>query len=208
MSEDSSQPSWDPLPRDFYLPTARKVAPALLGHFLVRQDREGPCAGVIVETEAYLAHDPSCHGYARQTARNRSMYGPPGHAYVYFIYGNHFCFNAVCGPEGVPEAVLVRAIQPLMGLDLMCQRRKGRRELDWTSGPGRLCEALHITRPLDGADLCNAASPVFIARNPEVLKLRRALGPLVRTRRIGISVATHWLLRFYLDGSAWVSKRR
>ncbi len=196
-----------PLPASFYAPTARRVAPRLLGHYLVRNSPQGPVGGVIVETEAYLANDPSCHGFRRETPRNRSMYGPPGRAYVYFIYGNYFCFNAVCRPARVAEAVLLRAIEPTFGKEWMLSQRPVEDVRQLTSGPARFCLALDIGRELDSADLCSAGSPVFIARNPRVGAVRRARGPLVTTRRVGISVAEDWLLRFYLAGSPWVSRR-
>src|SRR5690348_10918029 len=108
--EVTSMKSFRPLARSFFEPSAKTVAPRLLGHWLVRRTEQGFSGGIIVETEAYLVNDPACHGYKRETPRNRAMYGPPGHAYVYFIYGNHWCFNTVCRPKGVAEAVLVRAI--------------------------------------------------------------------------------------------------
>src|SRR5678816_1353713 len=113
-----------PLPASFYDPSAELVAPRLLGHFLLRRNANGTWAGgPIVEAEAYLANDPACHGFRRETARNRSMYGPPGRAYVYFIYGNYFCFNAVCAHAGMAEAVLVRAIEPTFGEEWMQKNR-------------------------------------------------------------------------------------
>src|SRR3989442_2263772 len=138
-----------PLPKSFYRPSAAEVAPALLGHLLIRQTPSGICGGPIVETEAYLTNDPACHGYGRQTPRNRVMYGPPGRAYVYFIYGNHWCFNTVCQPEGTAEAVLVRAIEPLFGEELMLAARSVASEIQLTNGPAKFCEALKITRALD-----------------------------------------------------------
>lgn len=198
---------FEPLPAGFYAPTADRVAPRLLGHFLVRRTPEGFAGGVIVETEGYLANDPSCHGYRRQTARNRSMYGPPGRAYVYFIYGNYYCFNAVCAPPGVAEAVLVRAIEPTFGTDWMRANRPVAALRDLTSGPAKFCLALNIARELDGVDLCSTASPLFIARNPEAAAFRRRHGPVITTTRVGLSVAEQWPLRFYLDGSEFVSKR-
>jgi DNA-3-methyladenine glycosylase len=196
-----------PLPAEFYNPSAAAVAPKLLGHFLVRQTPEGPCGGVIVETEAYLANDPSCHGYRKETPRNRSMYGQPGRAYVYFIYGNYYCFNAVCCPAGVAEAVLVRAIEPAFGLPWMRTQRPVEDDRELTAGPAKLCLALAIGRDFDGLDLCAPGSPLFIARNEKAAAWRRAHGPLVQTTRIGISAAEDWPLRFYLDGSQFVSKR-
>jgi DNA-3-methyladenine glycosylase len=196
-----------PLPRSFYELSAAQVAPALLGQFLLRQTEAGLSGGMIVETEAYLVDDPASHGYARETRRNQAMYGPPGHAYVYFIYGNHFCFNAVCGPAGVAEAVLVRAIQPLFGLGWMRDRRKVEDFLHLSNGPGKLCAALAIGREYDRLDLCDAGSPVFIAANPAGVVRRRTLGPVVTTCRIGVSKAADWPLRYYLEGSRYVSRR-
>ena len=196
-----------PLPRAFYEPSAKAVAPRLLGHWLVRRTEQGLSGGVIVETEAYLVNDPACHGYRRETPRNRAMYGPPGHAYVYFIYGNHWCFNAVCRPKGVAEAVLVRAIEPALNVGWMRQRRTVLKSADLTNGPAKFCAALDIHRAMDHADLCSADSPVFIAENAERTKLLRKLGPIVTTTRVGITQAAEWPLRFYLDGSPFVSRR-
>jgi len=196
-----------PLARAFYQRSARWVAPRLLGHWLVRHTPEGPSGGLIVETEAYLADDPACHGYRRETPRNRTMYGPPGRAYVYFIYGNHWCFNAVCQPAGVAEAVLVRAIESSFGLAWMEARRRVTRAEELTNGPAKCCAALAIDRSLDAADLCDASSPVFIARNPERARRLAALGPLITTTRVGLTRAVDWPLRFYLDGSRFVSRR-
>src|ERR1043165_4586226 len=152
-----------PLPRSFYEPPAEHVAPRLLGHFLLRRTSEGMWAGgVIVETEAYLANDPACHGYRRETPRNRSMYGPPGHAYVYFIYGNYFCFNAVCAPAGVAEAVLIRAIEPTLGEEWMSANRPVCETRERTSGPAKLCLALDIGREHDGLDVCDVNSGLVI----------------------------------------------
>ena len=162
---------------------------------------------MIVETEAYLADDPACHGFRGETARNRAMFGPPGRAYVYFIYGNHWCFNAVCRPAGVAEAVLVRALEPVFGLDPMRSRRPVNQDVQLTNGPAKLCQALGIDRALDGADLCDAASPIFLAKNRARAARCTALGPLVTTTRIGIARAAAEPLRFYLAGSLWVSRR-
>src|ERR1041385_9026608 len=112
MSQSTRQNSFAPLPRAFYEPSAKIVAPKLLGHWLVRNTPLGPAGGMIVETEAYLVNDPACHGAPGPTARNKVMFRGPGHGYIYLIYGYHFCVNAVCRPAGVAEAVLVRAIEP------------------------------------------------------------------------------------------------
>jgi DNA-3-methyladenine glycosylase len=199
---------WLPLPRRFYAPSAREVAPKLLGHWLVRRTESGLSGGRIVETEAYLREDPACHGYRGMTRRNAVMFGPPGRAYVYFIYGNHWCFNAVCQPEGIGEAVLIRAIEPAFGLEWMARRRPGRQMGDWTNGPGKFCQALAIDRELDGTDLTSADSPLFIARNSRRDWWIMKTGPVTTTARIGITAAADWPLRFHLAGSRWVSGRR
>lgn len=196
------------LPRSFYGPSAKVVAPALLGHWLIRNAPNGPCGGPIVETEAYLAGDPACHGAPGPTARNRVMFGEPGHGYVYLIYGNHFCMNAVCQPAGVAEAVLLRAVEVALGEEAMRERRPVAATRELTNGPGKLCQAMAIDRGLDGVDLCDANSSLFIARNPAVTRFRKESGPLVTTSRVGLTKAAHLPLRFYLEGSAFVSQRR
>src|SRR5437870_3143652 len=112
-----------PLPRSFYQPAADEVAPGLLGHWLIRNTPQGPCGGPIVEVEAYLTNDPACHAFCGRTERNKTMWGAPGHGYVYLIYGYHCCVNAVCQPEGVGEAVLIRALEPEFGENWMHQQR-------------------------------------------------------------------------------------
>jgi DNA-3-methyladenine glycosylase len=201
------EPRWVPLPRSLYEPRADVVAPRLLGHWLIRRMPGGTCGGLIVETEAYLDDDPACHAFKGETPRNRAMFGPPGHAYVYFIYGNHFCVNAVCRPRGCGEAVLIRAIEPVFGEDVMRHRRPVRAVHDLSNGPGKLCAALDITRDLDGAELCEATSPLLIARNPRRNGCVRKLGPLACTSRIGITQAAGLPLRFCLAGSPWISRK-
>lgn len=178
------------------------VARALLGHILCRETPEGLAAGIIVETEAYLSKDdPACHASHGKTRRNAVMFGPPGHAYVYFIYGVHYCFNVVTGPEGSGEAVLVRALEPLYGIDLMERRRgpgKGARHL--AGGPGRLCQALAIDGSLNGHDLC--LPPLWIAAGTPVKAEELAVSP-----RIGINRAADKLLRFYIKDNPYVSRR-
>ncbi len=200
--------SFKPLPRRFYEPSAQVVAPALLGHWLVRNTAHGPCGGPIVETEAYLVGDPACHGAPGPTARNRVMFGPPGHGYVYFIYGNHFCMNVVCQRPGVAEAVLIRALEVSVGEERMRQRRQVDKVRDLTNGPGKLCLALDIDRRLNGVDLCDATSPLFIARNAAVKEFRKEREPTITGTRIGLTKAAHLPLRFYLEGSPFVSPRR
>lgn len=196
-----------PLPRSFFEPSAREVAPALLGHGLIRKTPRGICGGPIVEVEAYLADDPACHAFGGRTARNAVMWGRPGLAYVYFIYGNHYCVNAVCRPEGSAEAVLIRAIEPAAGVDFMSGNRPGRAVHELANGPGKLCEALQITRALDGADLAEPASPLAIVENPERAAFLDLRGPLAASRRIGITKAADLVLRFYLECSPCLSRR-
>jgi DNA-3-methyladenine glycosylase len=135
------------------------------------------------------------------------MWGRPGLAYVYFIYGNHNCVNAVCRPEGFAEAVLIRAIEPAVGVDVMSKNRPGRAVHELSNGPGKLCEALQITRAFDGADLSDPASSLTIVENAELPAFREARGPLVASRRIGITKAADLALRFYLERSACLSRR-
>lgn len=196
------------LSRSFYEPSADEVATRLLGHWLVRQTAEGVCGGIIVETEAYLTDDPASHGFIGQTARNRVMYGPPGHTYVYFIYGSHCCVNAVCRAVGIAEAVLIRAVEPAFGEPLLHRNRPVTDPIALTSGPGKLCAAMKIDRSLDGADLCDTSSPLIIAENPHLKSFLAERGPIINDRRIGITRAAELPLRYYLDGSPFVSKRR
>ena len=203
----NDRPVPSPLPRSFYEPSADGVAPALLGHLLLRQTPDGPTGGVIVETEAYLADDPACHAYKGETPRNRSMFGPSGHAYVYLIYGMHHCVNAVCQQRGVGEAVLIRALEPTIGIGLMNARRPVARPRDLTNGPAKLCAALGIDRALDGVNLCKAGSELLVATNPAWEETRARLGPVEISTRIGITKAAHLPLRFCLRGSVFVSRR-
>lgn len=196
-----------PLSARFYSPGAQVVAPRLLGHYLLRRTGDGWCGGLIVETEAYLADDPASHGFKGRTARNGAMFGPAGRAYVYFIYGNHWCFNAVCHREGVAEAVLIRALEPVFGVDAMRGLRPVGKLRELTNGPAKLCAALGIDRRMDGADLLSAGCTVFVARNPRRNRDIFVSGPIVETTRIGLTRAADLKLRFYLAGSEFVSRR-
>jgi DNA-3-methyladenine glycosylase len=162
---------------------------------------EGRASGRIVETEAYLGpHDPACHAVAGLTPRTRHLHGPPGQSYVYLIYGMHWCFNAVTEPAGIGAAVLVRAVAPLQGLDLMRRRRPGaRRDVDLTNGPGKLCAALDIDGRLSGLPL--ARPPLRILHGTPV-----ADAAVVVTPRIGITRAADWPLRFLVADDEFVSR--
>lgn len=163
---------------------------------------------MIVETEAYLANDPACHGFKGKTPRNAAMFGPAGRAYVYFIYGNHWCFNAVCHREGVAEAVLIRAISADFGVDWMREQRHVTKLRELTNGPAKLCAALGIDRRINGMSLFGGDSEVVIARNSRRAQALAKWGPLETTRRIGITLAADWPLRFALSGSEFVSRFR
>lgn len=193
------------LPREFYLRDANAVAVGLLGKVLVHRTAEGVTGGVIVETEAYRGQmDKGAHSYPyKRTARTEIQFGPGGYAYVYAIYGLHCCFNVVAGPAEEPEAVLVRALRPVTGLELMAQRRpkaKGRAEL--CNGPGKLCQALDITKAQYGADLCG--SELYVEEG-EVLSPR----DILVSPRINIDFAEEcrdYLWRYFLKDEPCVSK--
>ena len=190
-----------PVPVAFYTRPTLEVASALLGMTLARRVGEGVAAGIIVETEAYIAAiDPAAHGHRGQTARNRSMFGSAGRAYVYFTYGMHCCCNVVTEREGTAGAVLIRALEPTRGVELMRARRGAAiANRDLCRGPGRLCQALAITLTEDGADLCGAT--LWIAETPGAL----APPPVTVSPRIGISQAVELPWRFYVPGSRYVS---
>jgi len=181
-------------PAFFEQPTV-ELARALIGCVLVHETRAGRCSGRIVETEAYLQGDPASHAFRGRTPRNAVMFGRPGRAYVYLVYGMHLCFNVTSAPEGIAEAVLVRALEPLEGLGAMQRRRKTSSEL--CRGPGRLTQALAITRAHDGADLARGALRIEQGAAP---------GRIVAGPRVGISVATRRALRFRVADSPWVSR--
>jgi len=190
------------LPRAFYDRDTETVARELLGMILECRTRDGTAAGRIVETEAYLGeHDLACHAAAGRTSRTEPLYGAPGTAYVYFIYGMYWCFNAVTRSEGHPSAVLVRAVEPVGGIELMRRRRgpRARRDIELTNGPGKLCQALGI----DGR--CNQlplqAPPLLIRGGASV-----PAHEITVTPRIGITRSAEWPLRWFITGSSYVSK--
>lgn len=191
---------FEPLPRKFYEEDTLCLAQLLLGKTLVHCSSGGRTVGIIVETEAYCQNDPACHASRGQTQRNAVMFGPAGFAYVYLVYGNHFCFNVVSGQEEAGEAVLIRALEPILGLDLFYKRRgKARRVTDLLSGPGKLCAGMAITREHNGLSLI--VKPLFIAAGIPVNS--KAIG---RAPRIGISKAKEKEWRYYLKDNAYVSR--
>jgi DNA-3-methyladenine glycosylase len=189
------------LRRDFYNRDTEIVSRELLGAILECKSADGITSGIIVETEAYIGeHDAACHAAAGRTRRTEPLYGPPGNAYVYFIYGMHWCINAVTRAEGLPSAVLIRALEPLNGLPLMRRRRpKARSDRDLTNGPGKLCAALGIDRHMNGLPL--QRYPVVIREGSGVDEK-----DVVITPRIGITQAADWPLRFLVRDNLFVSR--
>jgi DNA-3-methyladenine glycosylase len=189
------------LPASFYARPTPVVARRLLGHVLVSDVGGRRTAGRIVETEAYLGpDDPASHGYrARRTRRNASMFERPGTAYVYFTYGMHWCLNAVTEREGIPAAVLIRALEPLEGLPTMRRRRRNSSDGELCSGPAKLCQALGVTGREDGAPLTRGRLRIVRQRS-------RHRYAIIVTPRIGITRAVDWPLRFLIEGSPWVSR--
>ena len=190
-----------PLPGRFYDRPTEQVARDLLGAILECRTPDGVAAGRIVETEAYLGeHDLACHAAAGRTARTAPLYGPPGIAYIYFIYGMYWCFNTVTRARDEPSAVLVRAIEPVQGIELMRSRRPhARRDVDLTNGPGKLCHALGI----DGTMNC------LPLQKPPLRILAGAHVPdenVTVTPRIGITQSADWLLRWFVSDSPYVSR--
>ncbi|MEI9936455.1 MAG: DNA-3-methyladenine glycosylase [Pseudomonadota bacterium] len=193
-----------PLPREFYARPVLSVAKACIGKLLVHRTKQGLVAGRIVETEAYRGpEDRAAHSYGgRRTARTEVMFGPPGYAYVFFVYGMHYQFNLVTSKDGAPHAVLVRAVEPVLGVELMAKRRNlpaSAREL--SNGPGKLCQALGIGRESYGVDLCG--SELFLTDGPRVRS--------ASTKRIGIDYAGDWAekpWRFFDPKSRYVSRAR
>lgn len=189
------------LPRDFYDRETEIVAREMLGTVIECRTPDGTTSGIIVETEAYVGeHDPACHAAAGLTRRTAPLYGPPGIAYVYFIYGVHWCFNAVTRSKGMPSAVLVRAVEPQKRVDLMRTRRGDRaRDTNLTNGPGKLCEALGIT---------GAHNELSLQRQPLVIREGQPVADcdIEVTQRIGISRAVDWPLRYIIRGNIHVSR--
>jgi DNA-3-methyladenine glycosylase len=209
------------LPREFFDRSALEVAPALLGCVLEHSTADGVVAVSLSEVEAYMgAADPASHAYRGKTARNAVMFGPPGHAYVYFTYGMHFCVNVVCGPPGLPEAVLLRAGRIVAGEELARRRRSfepTRAPRDLARGPARLCQALAINRAQDGVDLCDPAGELRLRAadhdSPALGEARGSSGAVKQPAievgpRVGISKAADIPWRFWLAQDPTVSVYR
>jgi DNA-3-methyladenine glycosylase len=181
------------LATDFFARSVHEVAPDLIGVTLLVDGVGGP----IVEVEAYHPSEPASHSFRGRTARNASMFGPPGRAYVYRSYGLHWCLNFVCEAEGIAAAVLIRALEPRHGVELMEERRRQQNVRLLAAGPGRLCEALGVTREHDG---------LALDQPPFELRPRTEEPEIATAPRIGISVATELQWRYVLRGSSFVSR--
>jgi len=191
------------LSRNFFEQDTLTVAKSLLGLRLCRREPDGSVtAGLIVETEAYCGYrDPACHSYKGKSERTRAMFGPRGHAYIYLIYGMYHCFNIVSGPQDEPEAVLIRALEPVDNFSRMTERRGTDKPAKLMSGPGKLCMAMDICRNLYGTDLLDTNGPLYLAPG-------NSPSEIIASKRIGIDYAgeaANWLWRFSAKASPHVS---
>lgn len=183
------------LRRDFFARPAPEVAAELVGKLLRKSDDQ--LVARIVEAEAYTQDEPACHAHRGRTARNAPLFGPAGHAYVYFTYGMHWCLNAATGPEGVGQGCLIRAAEPLQGLERMRERRNGCRDRELLRGPGRLGQAFALGRAHSGLDLCDGG-PLWLADDG-------ARPPIASGPRVGVAAAADVPWRFWAADSRWVS---
>jgi DNA-3-methyladenine glycosylase len=192
-----------PLPEEFYDRDTEIVAREMLGMILECRTDRGTASGIIVETEAYIGEDdPACHAAAGRTRRTEPLYGRPGMSYVYFIYGVHWCFNAVTRAVGLPSAVLVRAVEPVRGIDLMRERRGPTiKDIALTNGPGKLCAALGIDGTMNGLSLQRGQ---LVVREGSAVPA----SDIVTSTRIGITKAADWPLRYHIRDNPFVSKSR
>jgi len=193
------------LKRDYFARDTLTVARELLGQRLVHVWNGERLVGRIVEVEAYVGEDDeACHASCGPTDRNAPMYGPPGHAYVYFIYGMHHCFNVVTERKGYPAAVLIRALEPLEGLDVMRRCRDNRPDRQLTNGPAKLCQALGIDRRLTGADLCTPEGNLFLEADDVMPDEAVAAGPRIGVRGDETALRAPW--RFHVWDNEYVSR--
>jgi len=192
------------LRRGFYRRSTLTVARELLGKRLVRVVDDQRLSGLIVEVEAYIGEDDAaCHAARGRTPRNEAMYGPPGHAYVYFIYGMHHCLNAVTEEEGFPAAVLIRALEPLEGLEIMRCYRPGKPDSELTNGPAKLCQALAVDRGFNGVDL-GTGEELFVEEGRMVAQQEIGASPRIGIKADEAARSIPW--RFYLQGNDFVSR--
>lgn len=192
--------NYSKLPLDFYRRNTVSVARDLLGKIIYRKHGKRFLSGIIVETEAYAGkNDPASHSFFGMTKRNETMFEKGGKAYVYFTYGNHYCFNVVTGDESAGSAVLIRAVEPLEGINIMLKNRGVEDIYNATSGPGKFTKAFAIDKALNGADL--TADKIFISATDRFSQFK-----IVKAKRIGITRNTEKLYRFYVEGNPFVSR--
>ncbi|HEY1074392.1 MAG TPA: DNA-3-methyladenine glycosylase [Patescibacteria group bacterium] len=185
------------LPPDFYALPTELVAQELLGKLLVHESPEGITVGRIIETEAYVSNDPANHAYRGQTQRNAPMFGPAGRSYIYLIYGMHYCFNIVTAPQGVGEAVLIRALEPLEGIPLMQLRRNKVNLSELTSGPAKLVQAMGVTLSQNNKDV--TSPPLYVAdQYRSHCALEKNSFSFIAGPRVGIRVGTDLNLRYLI----------
>jgi DNA-3-methyladenine glycosylase len=177
---------------------ATLAAPALLGWLLVHDSTEGRTSGYITETEAYMSSDAASHSYRGKTPRTEIMFGPPGYLYVYFTYGMHYCVNIVTGPEGNGQGVLIRALEPVDGIDIMAKRRGIMNEIGLTNGPAKLAQAMGFGRQHNGQYALGDGSIKLLPGNKP--------HKIVQAKRIGITREVDKLWRFYIEGSPYISR--
>ena len=191
------------LKRNFYNQSTLKVAKNLLGKYLVVKKGKDLLSGKIVETEAYIGkNDPASHAYRGITPRNKIMFGKPGYAYIYLTYGMYHCLNFITEKEGFPAAVLIRALEPKEGIEIMMRNRKTSELKNLTNGPGKLCQALGLDRSLNGGDLCSSIEKKLWVENRKEKPQK-----IVSTFRIGVDVGKDKKWRFYIKGNEFVSKK-
>ena len=195
------------LGRSFFARDTLVVARELLGQRLVAAGVEGRTSGFIVEVEAYVGEgDRASHARSGPTQRNRAMYGPAGCAYVYFIYGMHYCLNIVTGEDGFPAAVLIRALEPVEGTQEMETRRGGKRGVELANGPAKLCQALAVGRQHDGVDMCAPNATLFVEWGRTLPEDSIVRGPRVGVRGDERACTVPW--RLYVEGNRYVSRHR
>lgn len=189
-----------PLPNEFYYGDCTQKSKELLGKILIHRTKEGTTAGIIVETEAYLGEkDPACHASAGLTSRTWPFYGGPGVSYVFTIYGIHYCFNVITNNGSQGECVLIRALEPIYGIELMNSRRKAKNIIELTNGPAKLSKSMGFDKTHTGFDLTDGK--IAVLNNPV------EDFDIVTTTRIGIKKAADWPLRFYIEDNPFVSKK-
>lgn len=192
--------SLNKLSKNFYTRGAVTVAKDLIGKILIHNSKDGILSGKIVETEAYTGkNDPASHSYIGKTNRNQVMFEEGGKSYVYFTYGNHYCFNVVTGKKDQGSAVLIRAVEPVDGIDIMKSNRKTDNMYNLTSGPGKLAQAMNIGKELYGADL--TGDKIYLMEPNPKIKMK-----IARSKRIGITKNADKLYRFYANNNPFVSK--